>query len=181
MKAVFFVSRNKDNKHVKDFKERKRVFFYKKCPLLLLKSFNDFVEKGKENEVSRLYISVNTRNEEKAKKDLICDLVSNDNFDLTKINAKATSVAMMSKNAVTKKWLFDFDVTDESQLQLFLNDIYEMSGLLKNQVNHFNTPHGYAVITERGFDTRNLLEKWKGAVELKRDAMLLYDFQTNTI
>ena len=35
----------------------------------------------------------------------------------------------------------------------------------------YKTPNGYAVILEHGFDTRELLSKWKD-VELKRDDML---------
>ena len=58
MYVVFFVSRNKDNKDVPDFKERKMSFvvndnyeYYK-----LMRKFYDFVNKGLVGELSRFYI-----------------------------------------------------------------------------------------------------------------------------
>lgn len=58
MFVVFFVSRNKDNKDIPNFKERKVSFVvndnYDQGKLI--DKFNDFVNKGLVGELSRLYI-----------------------------------------------------------------------------------------------------------------------------
>ena len=38
------------------------------------------------------------------------------------------------------------------------------------------TPNGHAVIVSRGFDTRELMQKWGSTVELKKDEMLCVDW-----
>lgn len=64
MKGVFFVSRNKDNKDVKDFKQRKISFLTDKSLDELKGKFDAFVARGVKGELSRFYISVNERNNE---------------------------------------------------------------------------------------------------------------------
>lgn len=179
MKTVFLVSRNKDNKNIKDFKERKQTFLFDNCPLLIRKKFIRFVKEGLPNEFSRLYISVNERDMEKTRTAFICELVKNKDLNLTHIENKLVSLAQMSENALTKKWLFDFDCDNEVLVDEFIKDVLTFSGLAENQVQCFKSPNGFAIIVSRGFDTRELLTKWKDMVSLKRDDMLILDWQKN--
>ena len=63
----------------------------------------------------------------------------------------------------------------EGQYIYVTKDIYEMSGLLPNL--HL-TKNGYAVLVDRGFDTRELLKKWPD-VGLKKDDLLLVHWAVN--
>lgn len=64
--VVLFVSRNKDNKHLENFKERRMSFVThdKNSPELTAR-FEHFVRNGQYNEFSRAYISVNPRSSKK--------------------------------------------------------------------------------------------------------------------
>ena len=66
--------------------------------------------------------------------------------------------------------MFDYD-DDKSKIGDFIADVTE---LYLDVPEKFETPNGYAVVVNHGFDTRELLKKW-GKVELKRDAMLCID------
>ena len=90
LSVVLFISRNKDNKSVPDFKERSYSFIISdsKPTNNLIKDFSNFVNKGVPGELSRLYFSINTRDRNKVQKDLIHFLIDEPNFDLTSINSK---------------------------------------------------------------------------------------------
>lgn len=168
-KVVLFASRNKDNVGVAGFHQRYRVFLTDKEPAELMDRFHQFVDAGVEGEFSRFYVSVNARDMGKVKKALVCKMVMEDNFDLTKLEAEAASVAMKAENAAEKHWLFDFDLDDAMQVLEFADEVKKNSSC-----TYYKTPHGYAVVAEHGFDTRALLEKWGEWVTLKRDDMLCY-------
>ena len=69
-------SRNKDNKNIPNFKERKRVILeYKENECDIIQKFYDFAEKGIDGEMSRLYRSVNSRNEDKVREAFIIRLL----------------------------------------------------------------------------------------------------------
>lgn len=172
-KVVFFASRNKDNASVADFRGRRRVFLTDKDPAELMNSFHQFVNAGVEGEFSRFYVSVNARDMGKVKKALVCKMVMEDNFDLTRLEAEAASVAMKTENAAEKQWLFDFDLDDAVQMLEFADEVRKDS-----PCTCYKTPHGYAVVAEHGFDARALLEKWGEWVTLKRDDMLCYKWRT---
>lgn len=182
-KVVFFVSRNKDNKHLPYFKERKETFFCNDLEKAKTQ-FAQFVENGKTGETCRLYVSVNARNEERAKKALACRLVMDDSVSLCKLETLAVSLAMQTENALEHKWLFDFDCPLEEKVKEFLQELTTFDESLFPV--YYPTKNGYAVVVMHGFDTRTLLERWTKnlsevnsawGVELKRDAMLLYDFK----
>lgn len=172
-KAVFFVSRNKDNTSVAGFRQRRRVFLTDKDPAELMDRFYQFVNAGVEGEFSRFYVSVNSRDMNKTKKALVCKMVMEDNFDLTRLEAEAASVAMKAENAAEKHWLFDFDLDDSPKMLEFVEEVQKHSPCFYRK-----TPHGWAVVAEHGFDTRALLEKWGEWVDLKRDDMLCYKWST---
>ena len=64
-------SRNKGNKNVEGFKERtKTILEYKENEARIMETFRDSAAKGVPGEATRLYRSVNSRNEEKVREEL---------------------------------------------------------------------------------------------------------------
>lgn len=185
-KVAFFVSRNKDNQNVVGFKERKETLFCQDV-YELEEKFDKFVDEGREGETSRLYVSVNDRDEDKARKALVCALVMED-VPLEKVKTKAVSLAMKPENAATKKWLFDFDCDSEEEMLAFTTALSWREGAPTTAVEMVRkTKNGYAVVVAHGFDTRDFLNEWNErlrkqnpnwGVELKRDAMLLWTWAT---
>lgn len=85
----------------------------------------------------------------------------------------------------SQKWMFDFDSEDERLLEDFENNILHIPGI--NSVETYHTLHGFAVITEHGFDMRQLDDKWQrlmtngkqeSIITLKRDGLLCIHWQT---
>lgn len=168
LRVVLFVSRNKDNKHLSNYTQRKKSFLSNKTVEELEETFMDFVNKGLNGEMSRMYLSVNPRDEKSIKRELMHELFDN-NVDLVKMESKLASLASKSRCAAEKKWMFDFDSEDKDLLNEFVKELEVLSKELKPVVH--KTPNGYAVVVERGFDPRELLGKYP-FVELKRDDML---------
>ena len=168
-------SRNKDNKNVSGFKERtKTILEYKENEARVMETFRDFAAKGVPGEATRLYRSVNSRNEEKVREELTIRLLR-DKPSITKLNGTLASVVLKACTRDESKWLFDFDVDDYEVLRMFRLDL----ALLGVRNEFYKTPHGYAVVVEHGFDTRELIEKWKDYdITLKRDDMLFLDIFT---
>jgi len=171
MHVALFVSRNKDNSAVADFKER-RVTFVTHATIDELKNkFKHFVEDGKTSEMCRLYYSVNARNEEKVYKELLHYLIDNPDTNLCNMDARIASIAAKNENAAEKKWMFDFDINDESKANDFVNDIKSIDNSVETEI--IKTPNCYAIICSHGFDTRELYKKWDhNLTELKRDDLI---------
>lgn len=169
---VLFVARNKDNKHIEGFKGSNNQFLVTDVSSVSEK-FEEFVSKQLDGVLCRCYISVNKRNGSLVQKQLISYLALND-VDLSKIVRKTTSIAMLPQCAVTKKWLLDFDYESEEQVLEFIQDIKDIDNTL--EVEYKKTVHGYAVVTNHSFDTRELLKKWVEC-ENKKDGMLLLDWK----
>lgn len=166
--VAMFVSRNKDNDHIKNFEQRTKSFLTQKYQHELTDEFQDFYNKGLEGEMSRFYLSVNDRKMDKIKLDLQHYLIDHPEVNLTNIEKLIASLSMKKGTANSKKFLFDFDNNSQREVFLFAQDIKE---IVKEEIVHYHkTPNGFAVVVDRGFDTRELLEKWKN-VELKRDGM----------
>ena len=170
-------SRNKDNKDVPNFKEwAKTILEYKENEEKVFDEFYKFAADGVPGEQTRLYRSVNSRNEEKIREELIIRLLRN-KPSMTKLNRILASVAQQVENRDESKWLFDFDVDDEEKVDDFIDDIYFYSGIENHELH--KTPHGYAIIVPHGFDIRELVEKWKDYdITLKRDELLFLDMIT---
>lgn len=170
-------SRNKDNKDVPNFKERaKTIVEYKENEDRVIKEFHRFVADGVPGEQTRLYRSVNSRNEEKIREELIIRLLRG-KPSVTTLNRTLASVAQQAENRDESKWLFDFDVNDEEKVDDFIDDIYFYSGIENHELH--KTPHGYAIIVPHGFDIRELVKKWKDYdITLKRDELLFLDMIT---
>lgn len=165
-------SRNKDNKDIPNFKERtKMILEYKQNEDRIIKEFKNFANEGIQGEQTRLYRSVNSRNEDKIREDLIIRLLR-DRPSMTRLNRVLASVSQQSCNRDESKWLFDFDEKDEQLLNEFICDI-------PVDTQSYETPHGYAIVCEHGFDTRKLMEKWKDYdITLKKDELLFLSMIT---
>lgn len=171
-----FRSRNKDNKDVPNFKSRKlAILAYEKDEDKVRECFQKFVNAGLPGEKSRLYRTVNSRNEEKIRDALIIRLLQ-DKPSLTQMNRILSSVAMQVENRDENKWMFDFDVDDENLVSEFVDDVYYYADT--DDVFLQKTPHGYAVVVGRRFDTRELMEKWKDHdIRLMKDCVLFLDIK----
>lgn len=172
-------SRNKDNKNIPGFKERRKVILeYKENEDKVIAKFEDFAEKGLPGEKTRLYRSVNSRNEEKIKEEFIIRLLR-DKPSMTKLNSILASVAQQAQNRDESKWRFDFDVDNENKVREFIDCIHSCSYIPLRYINMYKTPNGYAVIVPHRFNTRELIEKWKDYdITLKRDGLLFMDMIT---
>lgn len=174
--VVLFRSRNKDNKHIEGFKERRKAILVDESTNEkdIREAFYEFVQDGLIGEVCRLYVSVNNRSTAKVKKALIIKLL-NDDIRLTNLESVVCSVAMKPENAAEKKWLFDFDSKDTTLLLNFTADLISNMriGGRQNEFEKYSTPNGYHFVVEHGFDSRELLEKYKDVATLDRNAMRL--------
>ena len=184
-KIVLFISRSKDNKNVEGFKQRSQTFLTNKQynfvedGLDLLKDFKNFVSKGVLGETSRWYMSINERDSNKVNNKLVHYLIDHPEMNPASISSKSVSLAQSIECAVTEKWLFDFDSDDYKNMLEFKEDIHKIIGVDKQEIVHYETMNGYAVIVPHGFDTRGLLAKWnkeETIVEVKRDGMVLLDW-----
>lgn len=173
-------SRNKDNKGIPNFKGRvETILEYKENEDKIIEKFKNFAAKGVHGEQTRLYRSVNSRNEEKIRGEFIIRLLR-DKPSMTQLNRTLASVALQVQNRDESKWLFDFDVDDEILVKGFMEDINHFSNIPLRYIEKHKTPHGYTVVVEHGFDTRELMEKWKDYdITLKKDDLLFLDMITN--
>ena len=186
--VVLFVSRNKDNKDIEDFKERRNAFVTTRNhnDFRLIEDFYAFVRKGKPNEMCRMYFSVNPRSNNKTQKALMHQLIE-EQYNMATMPQRIAAIAAKKENAEDSKhlkWMFDFDPVDGENLDdlvnSFVDDInhYHNNTRTKNNekrppinIDGYKTPNGYAIIVDQRFDTRELLQKWTN-VELKRDDLL---------
>lgn len=186
LNVVLFVSRNKDNKNVEGFKERRNAFTTTKNADELFEKFEAFANEGRFGEMSRMYFSVNPRSNAKTFKALQHKMLDEE-FNLASLPQRVAALAALKENAYDSqhlKWLFDFDPVEgldtEKLLQNFLQDLklcHELtqtkSGEARPKMNveTHKTSNGYAVVVDQRFDTRDLLKTWTN-VELKRDDLL---------
>lgn len=173
-------SRNKDNKDIPNFRERaKTILEYKENEDKVIEAFKSFAAKGVPGEQTRLYRSVNSRNEEKIRNEFVIRLLR-DKLSMTRLNRTLASVAQQVQNRDESKWLFDFDTDNRELVADFLSDINHFSGIKLIDMNCHKTPHGFAIVVPYGFDTRGLMEKWKDYdITLKKDELLFLDMITN--
>ena len=170
--VCLFISRNKDNKNVPNFVERRKSFITTKDyndPNLIREFFN-FISNGVPNEMCRMYYSLNSRNKKVVYKNLLHFLIDEPNFNLCALPSKIASIAAKKECAKTKHWFFDFDIKDKNKVTEFINDINNIDNDV--EITYHGTPNGYAIIVSRGFDTRELLNKWSENVTLKKDDLV---------
>lgn len=172
--VVLMISRNKDNKNVEGFKERKWSYLTTRDMDKIERKFKYFVNEGVKGEMSRLYISLNTREPKLIKNELLHMLIDKDDFVWDYIEPTIASIAARKEFAAEKQWFFDFDSNIFSEVQEFIKDVKYYSG--QNDVSLKASPNGYAVIVKKGFDTRELLAKWGEKATLKRDDLIIVEW-----
>ncbi len=184
MYVGMFISRHKDNKEVPNFYSRTKMFFMDKKVPAYCKDFEQFIEEGQPGEMCRFYMSASERNMEKTQKELACRLIK-ESIDFTRLNGIATSIAMKPEQEALKKWLFDFDCPVTSVMIEFCCELTDMGFVPE----WYLSPNGYSVIIEHGFDSREFLSRWNErlqqinpeySVELKRNAMVIIDWETKS-
>lgn len=172
LRVAFFVSRNKDNKHIEGFKERKLPFLTSKTKSELMDRFRTFVQEGVQGELSRFYISVNTRSHEKTYRALLHYLIDNPNVKLESLVGRVASIASQPENRESKYFLLDCDV-EQDEFNIILKHLNEVPNT--KLIETYETPNGFGVITT-GFDTREILKNHPD-VELKRDGQKLVSYE----
>lgn len=188
MRVALFVSRNKDNKYLNNFKERKFAYLYddesKDSLNKVMSKFDTFTNEGVFGETSRLYLSVNRRSVEKTNKAVVKFLVDEPMFDTVKLKSKTVSLASTKECKETSYWLLDLDFEDGiwdfcqtvDELGEF-ERVSKLSDIKKGKALLVKTVNGYAYVVGNGFDVRALREKYPNKdFELKKDDMLLYSW-----
>lgn len=176
-----FVSRNKDNEEIGDFKPRKKSFLAYEGDEKVSKKFEDFVGAGTYGEYCRHYVSANSRSEEKVREGLIIHLIKN-KPTITRLESMSASIAAKPECAAEHKWLFDFDSRSRELLDDFLSDLSQFfTEEEKSMIEICDTPNGYSVIVPHGFDVRTLQKQWSSVVENKRDAMRFVEADTKLV
>lgn len=184
--TVMFTSRNKDNKELEGFKQRTKAFLHNHdleddlnlsdtimwIVLELRKEFSYFVDQGVKGETSRMYVSVNPRNTDKANMDLVHYLIDNPNTSPNNVYNKLVSFASKKENALSQRWLFDIDTDKEEEFNSVLDSIKYYGEFNESSLALSKTVNGYAIVVPHGFDSRKVLEE-HDFVELKRDGNLL--------
>lgn len=190
LRVVLFRSRNKDNKgHVAGFQERFESFLTREdirpghdLPLDsdIQRRFRSFVESGKPGELSRMYVSVNARNNRKTMKTLTEVLIDaafdqasdQGEIDMASIGQMVVSRAALPENAAEHHWMLDIDNRDEAVIREICTKLKEISPDLISYIK--STPNGWHIICDHGFDLR-LLGDFVSQVDLKRDGLYLMD------
>jgi hypothetical protein len=193
--GVLFISRNKDNKDVQNFKPRRMAFTINDFEKIYERKFqNEFLafrDSGVQGEFVRAYITVNSRDVDKTRKALICAMVNDEDVSLSHIQAKVCALSMEKGMNTTKRWMFDVDTKDYEFVKQFIHELEEDYGFLKaDTLDDFMksdptiegmyfkqvSPNGYAILVNKGFDTRNILKDREDVVTLKRDDMIIIDW-----
>lgn len=169
LKIVEFVSRNKDNQGLVDFKQRGRtIIVTDKNTHHVQDEFKAFVAQGVYNETSRMYETFNELDPVGANRALVHFLI--DNPDTTPDKVQSVLTSELVKHTTTKHWLFDVDmpVSTKDKVVAFINELSNNA-----VIDIRDTRSGYAVVTEHGFDTRELTTRYPD-ISVKRTNGLLY-------
>ena len=189
--TVMFTSRNKDNKELDGFKQRTKAFLHKRdleddlnltdtiegVVLELKEEFLYFVDQGVRGETSRMYVSINPRNTDKANIDLVHYLIDNPSTSPNNVYNKLVSFASKKENALSQRWLFDIDTDNEEEFNSVLDSIKYYGKFNESSLTLSRTVNGYAIVVPHGFDSRKVLEE-HDFVELKRDGNVLGTWET---
>ena len=141
--------------------------------------FEAWAKQGKKNEFSRMYVSLNKRNHKIIQHSLMHYLLDHQDLNLGSLDSRIAMIAAQPEHALESKYFYDFD-SDAEKLKEFISDLAiayeETKKINKKLTGEFTfsvrtTPNYYAVVLEQRFKTDWVEEKWKGLVELKKDAL----------
>lgn len=183
--CVLLRSRNKDNRDVPGFHERRHSRLVG-LPMgtdprtFLQGCFRAFVDEGLPGEMSRLYVSVNARDNSKVRKALLERLIFDDSASMASLPSLLCGLAADHACAAERRWMFDFDPErghdDRALVAQFAREVAADGGFLLDDVEVHETPHGYAVVVPHGFDVRGIMSRWSSVATLKRDDLLCVDW-----
>ena len=177
--VILYVSRNKDNKGVTNFKERRKAFICSDEKLDYYKrQFYNFADEGVAGETSRMYISVNKRDMSIIRKQLIHFLIDEEDFNLCSMQSKLAAIAAQKECAAEKKWMIDFDSEFPDQLHKMMAEIKALDDTIECRAE--KTPHGYAIICSHGFDSREIMDRWSSIATIKKDDLLCFNWVTKS-
>ncbi len=186
LRVVLFRSRNKDNKNrIEGFQERFESFLTREdirpghdlpCDSGVWWKFRSFVDQGRPGELSRMYISVNARDNRKTMKSLTEILVDaafdqtsdQGEIDMASIGRLVVSRAALPENAAEHHWMLDIDNRDEAVVKAISARLEEIDPDLISHMKR--TPNGGHIICDHGFDLRRLGDL-SGEFSLKRDGL----------
>ena len=171
-----FTARKKDNPELD--RDVRKTFVSDK--LTQPKEFEEFCQKY-QGFTCRHYRALNGRLESKVKRDLVAHMVLHPDFNLAQLNGLAKRfTANAGVDTDTRRWLFDFDSSDETYFQEFVKDLTE--NYYQGEYQIYPTLNGYHLITEKGFyKVEDLVAKYQDVLEFKRtDAMVLVDYRLNS-
>lgn len=97
LNVVLFVSRNKDNKHLQNFNERRNAFTTTKDVDALTEQFQAFVRNGQIEEMCPMYVSVNARSNSKTFKALQHKMLDHE-FNLSSLPQLVQSASTCSSS-----------------------------------------------------------------------------------
>lgn len=188
IRTITFVSRNKDNKKLakanSGYKQRSQEFvietddtsmgdpkdYLDNCKRengnTILNSFNNFVSQGLPDEVCRIYWGINVSEKKTVIAQLQHYLIDHEDINLINMDSLVCHLAETAPKS-THHWLFDVDTLDKEKAI----DIWHQI-LKESPAKMFETHSGYAVVSDHGFDTRNLLKDFP-EVTLKRNSPLM--------
>lgn len=187
LRVISFVSRPKDNIEVEGFSSRKTSFISTMTDEELVPIFEAWAKQGKKNEFSRMYVSLNKRNHKTVQHSLMHYLLDHQDLNLGSLDSRIAMIAAQPEHALESKYFYDFDA-DAEQLKEFLSDLaiaYEETKKINKKLTGEFTfsvrtiPNYYAVVLEQRFKTDWVEEKWKGLVELKKDALYCAAWYSN--
>ena len=181
MRIVLYLSRSKDNKEVIGHKPRKKAFVTNKDFTKLDGDFQKFVNEGLPHETCRMYVSANSRDEEKVKKSLICSLLTKD-IDLTRIDSAVVREAAKVENSVEKHWIIVYrhredcsPIEKHTGLCAFRSDLIQMIGY---EPEMYKVPEGAGFVLMHGFDARELMAAYPN-ITIHRDGLLCVAVKEN--
>lgn len=176
LRVVYFVARRKDNPHLpKEVLVSYLVDFDDTPYERWFEKFLNFAATFDESTYVRLYVSANKRDPQKVKHQLLHTLLDyTDN--IAKFPQKVVSVAAKENCRLDKTFLLDVDASEYKSSNEALEAV---ESFLKEREPNLSyevilTVSGYSVVTERGFDTRDLLAQLP-EVTLQRDGYVLLD------
>jgi len=191
VRTITFVSRNKDNKDLikanKGYKQRSKELVIetdntsisdprtylmnhgKEPGKDILKPFFNFVHEGIPEEVCRIYWGINVSEKEAVISQLQHYLIDHNDVNLSNMNSLICRLAEKNNPKATHHWLFDIDTAGERKVKEIFRQISKESS-----AKIYKTRSGYAIVSDHGFDTRELLEKFPEATLKKNSPLMVF-------
>jgi hypothetical protein len=172
--TIFFVSRPKDNnggrpKRAYDMIDK----FDVDCITDIVSAglsradndeFYTFVRGGHDDEITRIYASLNAADEKKVLDEIQIGIIKGE-IHPENMTRKLTKAVAKPNNALTHRILLDCDDCGEDEFFEIFNDIREVSDAT---VSYLPTLHGFHVVINDRIDVRHVLERHPNVTNMGR-------------